>query len=255
MSVRIERPEPHLTALIIDRPERRNAFDTDTARRLADAFGGIGPEVRALIVHGAGGHFCSGADVKEREGMTDERWQEQHRLFEVAFSRLRAVAAPVVAAVEGVALGGGFELALSCDLIVCGRSARFSFPEVTRGIVPGLGGMALLARRAGPGRAKELVLTGRILAAEEAAAWGVANLVVDDGDTMAHAVALASTLAANAPVAVREAKKAIESGFGRNLEETVEMELEAYSRVVPTEDRREGIRAFNEGRPARFKGR
>jgi enoyl-CoA hydratase/carnithine racemase len=255
VNVRTEPSAAGVLVVTIDRPQRRNAFDTATAARLGEVFAGVGPEVRALVLRGAGGVFCAGADLKERLGMSDDHWQAQHRGFEETFARLRAVEAPTVAAVEGVALGGGFEFALSCDVVVAGRSARFAFPEVTRGIIPGCGGTQLLARRAGPSRAKELVCSGRALDGEEAAGWGVVNLLVEDGAASARALELAETLAANAPIAVRQAKWAIDTGLALPLEEAARVELEAYARVVPTEDRREGVAAFNERRAPRFTGR
>lgn len=255
MTVVVDRPARHVLLVTIDRQERRNAFDTQTARRLREVLSSVDEQTRAVVLTGAGGYFCAGADLKERRDLSDEEWQAQHRLFEDAFATLRRVAVPTLAAVEGAALGGGFELALSCDLIVSSKVARFGFPEVTRGIIPGCGGAQLLARRAGVARAKEAVLTGRSLTATEAAGWNVVNELVAQGEAVPRAVEQASSIAANAPIAVREAKWAIDAGVHLPLEDAVKVELIAYARVVPTEDRREGMRAFDERRPPQFVGR
>jgi len=214
------------------------------------------PDARAVVLTGAGEKaFCAGADLKERDGMTDEAWRAQHVVFEQAAARILRCPIPVIAAVEGAALGGGFELALLADFIVAGATAVFGMPETTLGIFPGAGGTQLLPRVVGAPLAKELIFTGRRLAAEEARAAGLVNHVVPTGQARAKATEIAATIADNGPVAVRQAKKAIAYGTETDLETAMVLAIEAYNATVVTEDRLEGVRAFNEKRRPRFKGK
>ncbi len=214
------------------------------------------PDARAVVLTGAGEKaFCAGADLKERDGMTDEAWRAQHVVFEQAAARILRCPIPVIAAVEGAALGGGFELALLADFIVAGATAVFGMPETTLGIFPGAGGTQLLPRVVGAPLAKELIFTGRRLAAEEARAAGLVNHVVPTGQARAKATEIAATIADNGPVAVRQAKKAIAYGTETDLDTALVLAVEAYNATVVTEDRLEGVRAFNEKRRPRFKGK
>jgi enoyl-CoA hydratase/carnithine racemase len=198
------------------------------------------------VVAGEGPSFCAGADVKERAGLEDDdAWLAQHHVLEAAFAAVRECPAPVIAAVEGAALGGGLELALSCDLVVAGEGASFGQPEVRRGIMPGGGATQLLPRAVGVARAKLLILAGEPVDAATALAWGLVVELVPAGEARARALDLAARIAANAPLAVRGAKAAIDRGG----------ELERYAEVVRTQDRREGTRAFVERREPRFEGR
>jgi enoyl-CoA hydratase/carnithine racemase len=176
-------------------------------------------------------------------------------IFEQAAMALLRCPAPVIAAVEGFALGGGGELALLADFVVAGAGAVFAFPEVTRGIFPGIGGTQLLPRIVGAPRAKELIFTGRRVDAAEARAIGLVNHVVPAGQARARALELAATIAENGPLAVRQAKKAIAYGAETDLETAMVLAIEAYNATVVTEDRLEGVRAFNEKRKPRFTGR
>jgi enoyl-CoA hydratase len=223
----------------LNRPEALNALDTALLGELETAFSSL--DARAVVVTGAGRAFCAGADLKERDGMDVEAWRAHHDVLRRAFAAVRESPAPTVAAVEGLALAGGFELALSCDLIVLAADAELGLPEVTRGIVPGAGGTQLMPRRI----AKDLIFTGRQIDAATAERWGLAARVVEPGRARDEAVALAGEIARNAPLAVRAAKRAID---GR------EAELDAYWSAIDTDDRREGIRAFVERREPRFEG-
>jgi enoyl-CoA hydratase/carnithine racemase len=208
------------------------------------------------VVRGAGEKaFCTGADLKERAGLDDAAWLKQHRLFERAMGAVLACRHPVIAAVEGFALGGGLELALNCDLILAGEGSTFAQPEVMRGIIPGGGGTQLLPRRIGSARAKELIFSGRRIDAGTAERWGIVNRLVPTGQAYAEAVALASSMAANGPIAVRQAKWAIARGMDEPIVHGLAIEIDAYNVTVPTEDRYEGVRAFNEKRAPSFQGR
>ncbi len=187
--------------------------------------------------------------------MSDAEWVAQHEIFERSYWRLLDCPLPVIAAVNGHAFGGGFEMALACDFAYAVPEARFALPEVSLGIMPGAGGTQLLARAVGERRAKEIILTARPFGAEEALAWGVVNRLVPRADLLGEALATAETIANNAPISVRQAKKAIHHGLQMDLKNGLMFEIEAYNRMVGTEDRREGVRAYNEKRKPVFEGR
>jgi enoyl-CoA hydratase/carnithine racemase len=258
-TLRLERTEDgHVLTVLLHRPEVLNAMNTAMGEDLLACFRGpaAAAGVRAVVFAGAGERaFSVGGDLKEREGMSDETWRAQHVIFEQAAMALHRCPAPVIAAVEGLALGGGCELALLADFIVASEGAVFALPEVTRGIFPGIGGTQLLPRLVGAPLAKELIFTGRRVEAPEAAAIGLVNHVVPRGQARAKAAALAATIAENGPVAVRQAKKAIAWGSETDLETGMVLAIEAYNATVVTEDRIEGVRAFNERRKPRFQGR
>jgi enoyl-CoA hydratase len=162
---------------------------------------------------------------------------------------------PIIAAVNGAAYAGGLEIALACDFIYASETARFALTEVTLGIMPGAGGTQTLARAIGERRAKEIILTGRPFGVEDAHRWGMVNRVLPAADLMPQALATAGIIAANAPISVRQAKQSISRGANMSVWDGLAFEIEAYNRMVPTEDRREGILAFNEKRKPQFKGR
>jgi len=255
----VERTEDgFIVTVVLNRPERMNAMNTAMGEDLLACFDALhrDREVRAVVLTGAGDRaFCAGGDLKEREGMTDEAWRAQHAIFEQAAMRVLRCPVPVIAAVEGYALAGGCELALLADFIVAGDTAVFGLPETTLGIFPGIGGTQLLPRVIGAPLAKELIFTGRRMPVEEAKAAGLVNHVVPRGQARARALEIARTIAANGPIAVRQAKKAIAYGLETDLETAMVLALEAYNATVATEDRVEGVRAFNEKRRPHFKGR
>ena len=185
--------------------------------------------------------------------MTQATWQAQHELFERGFMALMECPTPVIAAVNGHAYGGGLETALACDFIYAARSARFALSEVRLGIMPGGGGTQNLPRAVGERRAKELILTARAFTAEEGAQYGLVNKVCEN--VLADALATADAIAENAPLSVRQAKKSIHYGMQTDLLTGYRFEIEAYNRLVDTEDRREGVKAFNEKRKPTFKGK
>lgn len=248
----------HVVTVVLNRPEQMNAMNTAMGEDLLACFDALGrdPDARAVVFTGAGGKaFCAGGDLKERNGMTDEAWRAQHVIFEQAAMRLLRCPIPVIAAVEGFALAGGCELAILSDFIVASETAVFGVPETTLGIFPGIGGTQLLPRVVGTPLAKELIFTGRRMKAEEAKAAGLVNHVVPAGRARATATDIATTIAANGPIAVRQAKKAIAYGAETDLDTAMILAIEAYNATVVTEDRLEGVRAFNEKRQPRFKGK
>ena len=251
-------PDRSVVTVVLNRPERMNALNTAMGEDLLACFEALhrDPDVRAVVLTGAGDRaFCAGGDLKERHEMTDEAWRAQHVVFEQAAWRILRCPVPVIAAVEGYALAGGCELAVLADFIVAGETAVFGVPETTLGIFPGIGGTLLLPRILGAPLAKELIFTGRRMGVEEARAAGLVNHVVPRGQARARATEIAATIAANAPIAVRQAKKAIMYGLETDLDTAMVLAIEAYNATVVTEDRLEGVRAFNEKRRPVFKGR
>jgi len=253
-----ERPSPDLLVVRLDRPEVANALNTQMGRDVAALFGGLildPGEVRCVILTGAGEKaFCAGGDLKERDGMSDADWRRQHAIFEQAFYAVMDCPIPVIAAVNGAAYGGGCEFALACDFIYAARTARFALTETRLGIIPGGGGTQNLPRAAGTRRAKELIFSAAPFTAEEALAWGIVNRVCEPGELMAQVLEAAQRICANAPIAVRQAKRAITVGSEVDLKTGLAIEIEAYNRTTGTKDRLEGVAAFNQKRLARFTG-
>jgi enoyl-CoA hydratase/carnithine racemase len=249
-------PAGHVLLVTLNRPQAANAFDTRMALELGELFQGLSDSpVRCVVLTGAGERaFCAGADLKERDGMTDAEWAAQHKVFEAMGQALLAAPMPVIGAVNGAAFGGGCEIALLCDFLYAAETARFALTEVTLGIMPGLGATQTLSRAAGTRRAKEVILTGRPFTAAQALQWGVANRVCEPGRLLEEALETAGRIAANAPLAVRAIKHAIGSGADHGLGRAMEIELEQYERLFPTGDRLEGVRAFNEKRKPVFRG-
>src|SRR5689334_3383433 len=212
--------------------------------------------LRCIVLTGTGDKaFCAGGDLKERRGMTDEAWTRQHVIFERMVRALIDCPVPIIGAVNGAAYGGGCEIAGCCDFLYAADSARFALTEVTLGIMPGAGGTQTLPRAVGERRAKELILTGRPFSAGEAYEWGMINRVCTPAALLQEATATGRRIAENAPISVRQAKHAIHFGLQMDLLSGMMLEIEAYNRMVPTEDRREGVRAFNEKRKPQFQGR
>jgi enoyl-CoA hydratase/carnithine racemase len=187
--------------------------------------------------------------------MTPQAWQYQHEIFERLYWAMVDLPLPIVGAINGHAYGGGLEMALCCDFLYASETARFALPEVTLGIMPGMGGTQNLPRALGERRAKELALTGRPFSAHDALEWGLVNQVAAPEQVLELALTTAHRIAANAPLSVRQIKKSIRYGGQMELRTAYRFEVEAYNRLVDTEDRREGVAAFNEKRPPVFKGR
>jgi enoyl-CoA hydratase/carnithine racemase len=253
----LEERGEHLLLVTMNRPQVLNALNTQMGRDQLDLWTRLAAEpggVRCVVLTGAGERaFCAGGDLKERDGMTEGAWREQHELFERMFVSLMELPLPVIAAVNGHAFGGGMELALACDFIYAARNARFALSEVSLGIMPGGCGTQNLPRAAGERRAKELILTAQPFSAEQGYEWGVVNRVCES--VLAEALATAERIAANAPLAVRQAKKSVHYGLQTDLLTGYRFEIEAYNQLVGTEDRHEGVRAFNEKRKPRFRGK
>ncbi len=251
------RCDGHVAELVLNRPEAHNALSTAMARGLASACADLAQrrDVRAVVVSSASAKaFCVGADLKERNSFTDADLMRQRLVFRAAFGGVLALPVPAIAAVHGFALGGGFEIALSCDLIVADATAVVGLPEVTVGVVPGGGGRQLLVRRVGYSRAADLIFTGRRLDADEAGALGVLDRVVAGGEARDTAMALAQTIAANSPVGVRNAKVALRRALDVDLAAGLDEEDAAWRATAFSADRAEGVAAFNEKRRPNWPG-
>lgn len=255
---RLEGPDAGLVLLGLDRPAAKNALGRQLLAELEEAFATLAgdPSVRVVVLHSlVEGVFCAGADLKERAGMTPEEAEAFVKRLRAAFTALERLPMPVIAALEGAALGGGLELALACDLRVAGAAARLGLPETSLAIIPGAGGTQRLPRLIGRSRAKELIFTARRLSSAEALACGVVDRSVEAGSALAAALDLAREILPNGPVALRAAKEAIDAGLDRDRDGGLAVEEACYARVLPTEDRLEGLAAFREKRKPVYRGR
>jgi len=237
-----------VATLTITRPEQLNALNLETIAEIdkhVDALSG-NKNVRALIVTGEGSKaFVAGADVKQLETLDEKSAHELSTVGNCVFTKLSALPFPVIAAVNGFALGGGCELALSCDIRLASENASFSLPEVTLGICPGWGGTQRLARLVGYGIAAELMFSARRIKAERAAQIGLVNSIHPSEELMEAALELAMQIGANAPLAVRTAKKAMREGVEVTLSEGVEIEAHEFSILFNSNDTKKGLAAFN----------
>jgi enoyl-CoA hydratase/carnithine racemase len=234
-----------------------NALGRRLVEELRDAAAALEKDgsLRAVIVAAEGKTFCAGADLKERQTMTEDDVRSWVPFMSGTFTRIAALPMPTIAAIQGTAAGGGFELALACDIRVAERSAKLGLRETALAILPGAGGTQRLTRLVGPSRAKRWIFTARMHPAEEAMADGAVDAVVEDGAAIAAARSLAAEIAVNGPVAVRAAKRAIDEGLGLASAAALEVERRAYESIIPTEDRREALKAFAEKRNPVFRGR
>jgi enoyl-CoA hydratase len=239
----------------LNRPEAMNALNNTLMRELMDALDAFDKDdaIGAMVVTGNQKAFAAGADIKE---MADKTVQEMYDRDPIAhFGRIRTIRKPVIAAVSGWALGGGCEIALSCDMIVASETAKFGQPEITIGVIPGAGGTQRLPRAVGKAIAMEMVLNNRTLSAQEALGFGLVNRVVGVDAYLDEALKLAAEIASRAPVAIRAAKQVINAAYERFLGESLEEEKKEFYNLFATEDQKEGMRAFAEKRKAEWKGK
>ncbi|MDT4898340.1 MAG: enoyl-CoA hydratase [Acidobacteriota bacterium] len=242
----------------LERPEKLNALTREMLFDLGEVFGRIEGErdVRAVILTGAGDRaFCAGTDISELAAMDVNEARQAARRGQDVCERIERYAVPVIAAVNGLAAGGGFELALACHIRIASSHARFSVPEASLGIIPGYGGTQRLARATGNGRALEMMLTGAEVSAEEALRVGLVNCVIAPAALLSAAETLAREIASLAPLAIRACLKAVTQGLTLSLAEGLELEAQLFSSLFATEDMREGTRAFLKKRAPVFQGK
>jgi enoyl-CoA hydratase len=257
MNVRLELDGPFAT-VTVDRPKSLNALDTRTLQELEKAVAELSlrEQLRGVIITGAGEKaFVAGADIAEMNGMDGDKARHFGALGQRVMNVIAALPVPVVAAVNGFALGGGCELALACDFIYASENARFGLPEVSLGVLPGFGGTQRLTRLLGRARAKELIFTGDIIDAAKAKEIGLVLDVVPLANLLGHARAALERIAKKGPLAVRLSKEAIDRGADLELADGLTIERELFSDLFASADRREGMKAFLEKRPPVFTGR
>ncbi|MBQ7144765.1 MAG: enoyl-CoA hydratase/isomerase family protein [Oscillospiraceae bacterium] len=238
--------EGHVGILTVNRPKALNALNSEVLSELVEVLDNLDTnEIRCLIVTGAGDKsFVAGADIAEMSTLSKEEGEEFGRLGNKAFRKIEVLPIPVIAAVNGFALGGGNELAMSCDIRLCAENAVFGQPEVGLGITPGFGGTQRLARLVSPGYAKQLVYSAKNIKAPEAFRIGLVNAVYPQEELMPAAKKLAAAIADAAPIAVRASKKAINEGLEQPMDEAIETEAKAFGSCFATEDQRAGMKAF-----------
>ncbi|MET1124194.1 MAG: enoyl-CoA hydratase-related protein [Archaeoglobaceae archaeon] len=239
----------------LNRPEKLNALDTKTRIELAEIIESLDPELRALIITGSGKAFAAGADINELLQRDSIKAFEATKLGTELFIRIEELEIPVIAAINGYALGGGCELAMACDIRIASEKAKFGQPEINLGIIPGAGGTQRLPRLVGLGMAKYLVLTGEIIDAQTAFRIGLVDEVVEHERLMDRAMEVAKKIAEKSPLAVKIAKRALNAAMNLPLREGLRYEASLFSLLFSSEDAKEGMRAFLEKRKPEFKGR
>jgi enoyl-CoA hydratase len=241
--------------ITLNRPQAMNALNNQLLRELMDALETFDKDesIGAMVITGNAKAFAAGADIKEMAGKSIEQMMDTDHL--AVFGRIRTIRKPVIAAVSGWALGGGCEVALSCDMIVASESARFGQPEINIGVIPGAGGTQRLTRAVGKAIAMEMILNDRRLSAQEAYQFGMVNRVVPVETYLDEALKLAEEIAARAPVAVRAAKKMINQAYEMTLSQGLAAEKQEFYNLFATEDQKEGMQAFVEKRHPQWKGK
>ena len=255
--VRFELIAGNIGLITLTRPEAANAMSVQLLNELGATLDKVNgdPTVRVVLLTGTGQKaFCAGADLKERKGMSDRQVKQIVQLIGATVTKVEALAQPVIAVLNGVAFGGGLELALACDLRVAAAHTQLGLTETSLGIIPGAGGTQRLPRLIGIGKAKELIYTARRLKAVEAKEYGIVEYVFDGHELQEKAQQLALEMAKNAPLSLMQAKIAMNQGVEVDLATGLKIESLAYSALIPTEDRLEGLLAFQEKRSPQYSG-
>lgn len=255
-TLKLEQRSEHILLVTLHRPECRNAINFAMMQELAELWQGLSDvrNIRCVVLTGTAPAFCAGADLKARLGITLQEWKKQYRVLQQAMLAMIDCPVPILSAVNGAAFGGGLELVLASDFAYAAPEATFAQSEVKLGIMPGAMGTQNLPRAVGIHRAQELALTGRVFQAEEALTWGIVNRVVPLDNLLNEVLAVAEVISHNAPLAVRQVKKAIHASQQLDIHTGYAFEVEAYETLLMTKDREEGISAFNEKRPPIFHG-
>jgi enoyl-CoA hydratase len=245
-----------VVTLTLNRPDKLNALSAELLAELTDAFRAIATKsARVTIVTGAGKAFSAGVDITEMAGMSTIDAKRRADTGHALAALIESLACPVIAAVNGFALGGGCELALACDFIYASDTAKFGQPEVNLGVIPGFGGTQRLARRVGIGRARELVYTGEIIGAERALAIGLVNAVIPKDELSGRVRAVADQIVSKGPLAIAQAKRTMLRGVEGDMTAASELEAQAFAMLFGTADQKEGMQAFVEKRKPDFQGK
>ena len=241
--------------ITLNRPQALNALNNQLMKELMDALNAFDMDdnIGAMVITGSEKAFAAGADIKEMAGKSTQEMKHSEQV--AVFDRIRSVEKPIIAAVSGWALGGGSEVALSCDMIVASESSKFGQPEINIGVIPGAGGTQRLTRAVGKTLAMEIILNDRKLTAQEALQYGLVNRVVPVSDYLNEALKLANEIASRAPMAVRAAKKMINAAFESSLTDGLAEEKQTFYDLFNTEDQKEGMKAFVEKRKPEWKGK
>ncbi|MTD30589.1 enoyl-CoA hydratase/isomerase family protein [Planomicrobium sp. YIM 101495] len=243
--------------LKLNRPEAMNALNTKMGEELIECLGKLKkmPDLRVLILTGTGSKsFCVGGDLKERKGMTKEKWKLQHDIFEDAYKEIREFPFPVIALVNGYALGGGMEMVLSCDMNYLANHVKLGLPEVKIGIIPGAGGTQLLPRKIPQAIAKEYLFSGKQIEAEKAVSLGLSNGIYPVEQLLEEGINRAKEIAKNAPLSLQAIKQSVDRGLQTDLYSALAIELDQYYKCANSADRQEGVDAFNEKRQPAWSG-
>ena len=254
----LEERQDQVVVLTLNRPEVMNSFNFGILRALKERIEAIhfDPEVRVVIIRGAGDKaFCAGADLKERATYSEQQVREFIFTIRNLFTFIEYLNKPVIAAVNGIALGGGTELALACDIRIASQTATMGLTETRLAIIPGAGGTQRLPRLVGRGKAKELIFTGRRVDAQEALQIGLVNKICSPEALMDECKAMAAMICETGPIAIQQAKYAINYGLETDLHTGLAIESNAYWVTIPSEDRLEGLAAFREKRKPVYKGK
>ncbi|TKC18364.1 enoyl-CoA hydratase [Robertmurraya kyonggiensis] len=249
--------EKNIATITLNRPEAANAFSRQMLTEFKETIGELkyNASIRTVIITGAGEKvFCAGADLKERAGMTPVEVKQTVALIRQVINSVEQLPMPVIAAINGAAFGGGLELSLACDIRVATETAKIGLTETSLAIIPGAGGTQRLPRLIGLGKAKELIYTAQRVEAYEAKEIGLVEYVVSKEELLQKAKELADRIASNGPIAVAQAKNAINKGMDADLQTGLEIEQMAYAVTIPTKDRIEGLTAFKEKRKPQYKG-
>ncbi len=250
--------EKRVALLTIERPPV-NALNRELVAELGRAADQINADVkaakvRAAIITAIGKYFCAGADLKERMGMSEAEVAPTVKNIGASVNKLAQIAVPTIAALQGSAFGGGFEVALAADIRLAVKSAQMGLRETALAIIPGAGGTQRLTRLVGPSKAILWITSARLFSAQEAMTHGAVNFVVEESELLPEAFKIANEIAANGPLAVQQAKRAILQGLSKSLDEGLKLEFECYKKIIPTKDREEGLNAFKEKRPPDYQG-
>lgn len=253
----IVRQENTIACVQIHQPKTLNALNAAILKALHDTFEQLCSDdsVRVIILTGAERSFVAGADIQAMMSMNYTEAKAFGKLGASVFRKIETCSKPVIAAVNGFALGGGCELVLACDIRIASEKAKFGQPEVSLGITPGFSGTQRLTRAVGFAKAKELIYTGKVIGAEEALNIGLINSVVPSESLMEESMQLAQLIAKQAPIAVQNAKKAMNEGWDLSIEQGIDLEIELFARCFETEDQKQGMQAFLKKEKVEFKGK